>query len=381
MPAVSVLVKPASGNCNMHCDYCFYCDESAKRDTVSYGMMSENTLKNVIRRTLLRAEEHYSLAFQGGEPTLRGLDFFKKAIELVRQYNRNEVRVQIALQTNGYAINEEWCRFLHDNHILTGLSVDGLSFIHDRYRHLNAGGSSYERCLEAAALMDRFGVEYNILTVVHRETALHIKEIYKDYRKRGWNYMQFITCLDPLNEERGKQEYSLTPEMFGTFMIDLFDLWYEDFRKGDAPFIRQFGNYACILAGYPPESCEQRGVCGISYTVEADGSVYPCDFYALDDMRLGNLNNDLLDVLDAKRKELRFVERSRNQPASCRMCHWFSLCRGACYRSRFTAADEAAGRGTEGLNYFCPSYKMFFEARYERLLTATKMLLSSGAGR
>ncbi|SDN20898.1 anaerobic sulfatase maturase [Lachnospira pectinoschiza] len=375
MPAISVLVKPASGNCNLNCDYCFYCDESAKRQTASFGMMSIKTLENVIKNTLTRAEGFYSIAFQGGEPTLCGLDFFKKAVEFLKIYNKNKVQIQIAIQTNGYLIDEKWCRFLKENNILTGISIDGIERIHNAYRHPKDKGNSYKKNIEATKLMDKYGVDYNVLTVIHRAVAENIKEIYKDYKAKGYKYLQFISCLDPLEEERGKEEYSLTPEIYGQFLIDLFDLWYEDLLKGTPPFIRQFDNYMGIIAGYPPESCEQNGVCGIAYTVEANGNVYPCDFYVLDDLKLGNLNYDSLETIDKKRKEISFVERSYYRPDECLNCKWFKLCRGACYRNRFTAKDEELGYGTKGLNYFCKAYKRFFDERFDKLLELTNYVM------
>ena len=161
MTAYGVLVKPASGLCNMHCDYCFYCDEQARRKTAFYGMMRETTLKNVIKRTLMRSEGAYTLAFQGGEPTLRGIPFFRKAVDICSHYNKNHCRLQFAFQTNGYAIDEEWAAFFHDNQFLVGLSVDGTGELHDRHRHAADGGSSFTHVLRAAELFDRFGVDYN----------------------------------------------------------------------------------------------------------------------------------------------------------------------------------------------------------------------------
>ena len=373
MPAISVLIKPASGNCNMHCDYCFYCDEIRKRGQSSYGMMSLPTLKNVIKRTLMRAEGSYSIAFQGGEPTLCGLDFFREMTGYVEKYNRNNVSVSYALQTNGYAIDEAWAAFLKEKGFLVGVSVDGTAAIHNAYRHGNDGGDSYAHIMRTAELFDRYGVDYNILTVVHRETAENIRQIYADYRARGWNYMQFIACLDPLNEPRGQKEYSLTPQLYGRFLIDLFELWYADYRRRNAPYIRQFDNYLMMLRGFPPEACDQIGTCGIQYVVEANGSVYPCDFYVLDEYRLGNFNDDLLPAIDEARRQIGFVQASKDKPEMCRNCEWYELCRGGCRRCRYTAFDvnsakEAAGPACEeGLNYFCESYKMFFEACGERL--------------
>ena len=384
MPAISVLIKPASGSCNMHCDYCFYCDEQKNRQTALYGFMSDRTLKNVIKRTLLRAEGSYSLAFQGGEPTLCGIDFFRNAVKYVRQYNRNQVRVSLALQTNGYGITEEWAKLFAEEQFLIGISVDGLERIHSTYRHGNDGGDSWQHAMNAIRLFHQYGVEFNILTVVHRETAENIREIYRFYRANGWNFMQFITCLDPLGEPRGGKPWSLLPKTYGQFLIDLFDLWDADFLHEDQPFIRQFDNYVGILLGFEPESCEQRGICGIQNVVEADGSVYPCDFYVLDDYRLGNLNEDLLPAIYAARERMGYVARSQNHPDKCRSCRWLELCRGGCYRSRMTAADEMlaeaglagasatsaseTAESTEGLNYFCEGYQMFFEACYDKLV-------------
>lgn len=356
MPPVSVLIKPASGMCNMRCDYCFYCDEAAKRQQASYGMMTEETLKNVIRKCVIPAEGACTVAFQGGEPTLRGLPFFEKAVEYAEHFNRNGVRIDFALQTNGCGITEDWCRFFAGHHFLVGVSVDGTREIHDRHRRGRDGGPTFDRVLRSVGLLEKHRVDFNILTVVHREIAENIRGIYPAYRKRGWDYMQFITCLDPLGEPRGNRPYSLLPEAYGQFLMDLFDMWYADYRRGNAPFIRQFENYVGICMGMAPESCEQRGICGVQYAVEADGSVYPCDFYALDQWKIGNFNQDRLSQMKERAEALGFLARSRNLPPQCRECKWQSLCRGGCFRSRLEA-----GETNTGLNYFCPGYRMFFD--------------------
>ena len=352
------MIKPASGLCNMHCDYCFYCDEAASRRQASYGFMTEETLKNVIRRCVIPAEGSCSIAFQGGEPTLRGLPFFQQAVSLAEHFNRNHVSLHFALQTNGYAITEDWCRFFADAGFLIGVSVDGTEAIHNRYRHGPDGAPVYARVMQSIEMLEKHRVEFNILTVVHREVAENIRAIYSLYRKNGWHYLQFITCLDPLAGPRGREPWSLLPETYGRFLTDLFDLWYADWKRGHAPFIRQFENYVGILLGYPPESCEQRGTCGIQYLAEADGSVYPCDFYALDEYLLGNLNRDRLAQIDEKRSQLRFCELSHPLPDACRACPWLSLCRNGCRRSR---PDPS------GSNYFCAGYRYFFERCAPRL--------------
>lgn len=357
MPPISVLMKPSSGMCNMHCDYCFYCDEAQKRLQKSYGFMSEETLKNVIRKTILRAEGVISYAFQGGEPTLRGLDFFKKAVAYEKQYNRNHIKVQNAFQTNGYLLDDEWCAFFKENNFLVGLSLDGIRETNDIYRHAAGYESVFERIFGAARLLQKHGVDFNILTVVTGNTAAHITEIYDFYRKNGLGYQQYIACLDPLEEPHGQNPYALSPKQYGEFLITLFHLWYKDWKRGRQPYIRQFENYIGILMGYRPEACDQCGICNIQNAVEADGSVYPCDFYVLDEYKLGNFNTDQLDSIDRKRAEIGFIERSKKLKKNCLSCPYFSICRGGCQRNR--DLDMASGLY---VNYFCESYKMFFDA-------------------
>lgn len=362
MPPVSVMIKPSSSMCNMACAYCFYCDEAQKRNCPSFGFMSEQTLKNTIRKTMLVAEGAVSYAFQGGEPTLRGLDFFEKVVALERQYNRNHIYVQNAIQTNGLCLDEKWCAFLKENHFLVGLSLDGTRAVHDSLRRTRDGADTFDRVLKAAQLMDRYQVEYNILTVVTAPLADNIREVYAFYRERGWRYQQYIACLDPLGEEHGKMPYSLEPEKYGRFLVTLFDLWYEDWKKGKQPYIRQFENWVAMAAGYQAEACDQRGICSVQNVVEADGSVYPCDFYMLDAYRLGNFNTDRLEQIDAKRQELSFLERSLQIKEECRACPYYRLCRCGCQRMR--DPDPAAGLFE---NHFCASYRIFFDACLGRI--------------
>ena len=358
MPAISVMIKPSSGMCNMSCDYCFYRDETQKRSQESYGFMSEKTLKNVIRKTMLRAEGMISYAFQGGEPTLRGLAFFQKVVEYQNQYNKNKIQVHNALQTNGLLIDEDWCRFLKENHFLVGVSLDGTKEIHDTYRHTRKeGGPTFDLVCSAIRLMESYGVDFNILTVVNQAAAENIQEIYSFYRQKKWNYQQYIACLDPLDEPHGQNKYSLDPEQYGQFLIRLFRLWYKDWKKGRQPYIRQFENYIGILLGHFPEACDQRGTCSIQNVAEADGSVYPCDFYMLNDYCLGNFNENRLDEIDARRKEIGFLERSLKLDPDCKHCAYYRLCRGGCQRNRDWAPEIQAYQ-----NYFCQSYRMFFDA-------------------
>ena len=359
MPALQLMLKPVSGQCNMNCDYCFYGDIAGKRETASYGTMTDETLEQVIKKALAYADGWCSFTFQGGEPTLAGLDFFRKVIALQEKYNVKEVRIHNAVQTNGLAVNEEWCVFLKQNGFLAGLSLDGVKAVNDCYRKDRNGEGTFFRIMAAADLFDRFGVEYNILTVVNKKTASKAGKIYEFYKKNGFNYQQYIACLDPVFEKQGKKEYSLSPQEYGGFLNELFDLWYMDLQNGCQPYIRQFENYVAVLMGKQPESCEQRGVCGIQHVVEADGGVYPCDFYTLDAYKLGNLNQCGFEEIAAKREEAGFITQSANQDKGCRSCSYFGLCRGGCARHRTESAEGIGGAGGKR-NYFCEGYRIFF---------------------
>lgn len=356
MPPLHLLIKPASGLCNLRCKYCFYYDETQKREQASYGVMSLETLENVIGKALAYAQGSCTIAYQGGEPTLAGLDFFEESIRIQNRLNTRGLRIENAIQTNGVGLDENWARFFAQNHFLVGLSVDGTQQTHDCYRVDAQGKDTYARVLRTARLFDKYQVQYNILTVVHAQIARHAQAIYRQFRKLGFSYLQFIPCLDPLGEKTGEQAYSLTPQAFGNFLIQLFDLWYRDVCAGNGVSIRTFDNYIAMLLGQRPESCGMSGICGVQNVVEADGSVYPCDFYVLDAYRLGNLNQDGFETIEQNRRALRFIESSAEFDEKCRACRYFPICRGGCRRLR-----EPAPGYELPMNIYCASYQMFFD--------------------
>lgn len=367
MPPVTIMIKPASGLCNMRCTYCFYEDEMKNREQGSYGIMTEETLENVIRKTLSFAQRECTIMYQGGEPTLAGLDFFRKSIELQKKYNVNQVKIWNALQTNGYNVNDEWCNFFAENSFLIGLSVDGIKATHDAYRRDRSGQDTYFRILETAKRFREHRVEFNILTVVNNKTAPKIRKIYEQYRKQEFKYQQYIACLEPVQKQSGGLEYSLKPEVYGQFLIDLFELWELDLEKGVQPYIRQFENWIAVLMGKEPEACDQRGICGIQNIVEADGSVYPCDFYVLDDYCIGNLNHNSMEEIYDNRKQIHFLEDSNNHSEKCRSCKYYHICRGGCRRHRQFIPQVHDNR-------FCLSYQMFFDKHYASLVRITEAL-------
>ena len=253
MPPINLLIKPASGSCNMRCRYCFYMDETSKREEENYGMMSLDTLETIIQKALAETESVLDIGFQGGEPTLRGLDFYRKLIEIEKKHNTRGIRISHAIQTNGYLIDDEWAEFFAENNFLVGLSMDGHKDIHDTNRLDAAGKGTHSRVLRAAQILKRHKAEFNILVVVTRELARSIGKAYGYFGKQGFNYQQYIACLDPLYEQEGQQTYSLTPELYGQFLCDLFDLWYRDLEKGSTSIVNSHISKIASITGTTEE--------------------------------------------------------------------------------------------------------------------------------
>lgn len=371
MPALSLLIKPASGACNLRCQYCFYHDEQQNRETFSYGFMSEETLELLIKKALEYASGSCTFGFQGGEPTLRGLDFYRRAVELQKKYNRRRIPIANAIQTNGLLLDDAWAQFLHDNHFLVGLSLDGGKDVHDSCRTDPEGKGTFNRVLQAAQKLTAHQVDFNLLTVVTNRTADNIGKIYGFYRRSGLLYQQYIPCLDPLGARRGLSPWSLTPEKYAQFLKTLFDLWYRDVAEGRFIYIRYFENLLGMLLGRPPENCGLSGQCAIQNAVEADGSVYPCDFYCLDQWRLGNIRDTGFEELACCETARRFLAEGVLGRSSCQSCPYAFLCRGGCRRDR----EPLDGPG----NYFCQAYREFFPYALPRLRRTARALRLSMA--
>ena len=358
MPPLSIMIKPVSSACNMRCRYCFYADVSESRESYSLGRMSLQTLENTVRRAAACAEGSVSLAFQGGEPTLAGLDFYRALIALEKKYGSNGLKFQNAIQTNGYDISDELLRFLVGEHFLIGVSVDGTAAIHDALRPDAAGRGSFARVEDTVDRLERLGAEFNILTVVSGPVAREGRSCFEALSKYG--YLQFIPCIDPFDGR--PSDYSLSPEAYGAFLKTTFDAYYAAFCRGRPVSVRNFDNYLGILMGLPPENCGQCGRCGQYFLIEADGGVYPCDFYVLDNWRIGNINDSSFFSLAKSPVGEEFRALSLLRRAECESCEWYGLCRGGCRRDR-----EPFENGLPGLNRWCESYKALFEYAFHRM--------------
>ena len=371
MPPISLLVKPASGSCNMRCRYCFYTDETENRTVPSMGVMSIETMKTMVDKALTFADGDCSFAFQGGEPSLAGLPFFRALTDYVKDHpNPKKVRVHYSFQTNGYNLNEDWAKWFVENQVLVGISLDGPKEIHDRYRVDHAGKGTYQKVMSSIQLFNKYHVDYNILTVVTSATSRHGQQVYNFFKKNDFRYQQYIECLDPIGELQGGYEYSLTPERYEEFLKTTFDSWYLDMKSGRYVYNRYFENLMMIIARQGAESCNMRGVCGAQWVIEADGSVYPCDFYALDEWYLGNISQDSFETMEQQRQTLGFIEWSKQIPEDCKNCRYFGLCRNGCRRNREPVTSTSTQK-----NYFCSAYKNFIEYAYPRLAEIYQMLV------
>jgi len=329
--------------------------------------MDEDTLDNMIRQMMEQTEGQASFGWQGGEPTLMGLDFFKKTVEFQERYHRGQI-IGNGLQTNGLLIDGEWASFLSRYKFLVGLSLDGPEHIHDRYRIMKNGGGSWAEVLDRAKLLLDNDVAVNALCVVNDYSANFPEEIYEFHKELGLRHMQFIPCVEQHNDDPLKvAPFSARPAELGDFLCKLFDLWIDDFVDGvPTTFIRFFDSVFYRYVDLDPPECTLLKECGIYVVVEHNGDVYSCDFFVEPEWRLGNISEDsIIDMLNSPRQNA-FGKLKTKVPPECKKCRWFDYCRGGCIKDKL--------RDPEGrmLDYFCEAYKMFFEHAHPTFLSMAK---------
>lgn len=351
MPPLSIMIKPASSLCNMRCEYCFYHDVADHRDVKSFGLMSEETAERLIRKALAFANgESIAFAFQGGEPTIRGLDFFKFFCQKVKELNLKNSQIYYGLQTNGTLINDEWASFFKENKFLIGLSLDG-DFNNNAFRIDEKHQNAFYKTLKAADIFTKHKVDFNILTVLTGKCAENIDSILHFFKKRGFRYLQFIPCLRPFGDKTESELY-MTPKQYSHFLIHGFNAYVKDYIRDDYTSIRYFDNLVHLYLGNPTEQCGMCGHCMHQFVAEGNGNIYPCDFYCTDEWLLGNINTptESFDTLAHSEKAIKFLKESLAVKEECKKCKYYPICRGGgCKRSR------------EDRDY-CESYKAFFDA-------------------
>jgi len=380
--AVHILSKPTGAICNLACTYCFFLDKELLYEGDRFRM-SEEMLDAYIRQ-LIEAHRipHVTVAWQGGEPTLMGLEFYRKSIELEERYRRPGMSFLNTMQTNGTLLTDEWCEFLKENDFLIGISIDGPAELHDAYRVNKRGEGSFDKVMRGLRLLQKHGVEYNILTTVNRINADYPLEVYRflrDEAKTDW--MQFIPVVERVDEHgnpahlRGMlaSERSVTAERFGNFLVTIFDEWFRN--DVGSVFVQTFEATASNWAGQAQSGmCVFNETCGLGLALEHNGDLYSCDHFVDPDYLLGNVGDASIEDLVSSERQYDFGQDKRDSlPRYCFDCDVRFACHGECPKNRFITTPD----GEPGLNYLCAGFKQFFH-HVDRPLRMILELMNNG---
>lgn len=377
-----VIAKPIGPLCNLRCDYCFYLEkESLYRPFSGTSLMShrwegeswrmsDETLEAYVRQYIEAQPEvvrEIDFAFQGGEPTLLGIDFFRRAVQLQKQYAPAGLRVHNSLQTNGVLLDDAWCEFLREHDFLVGLSIDGPINLHDKHRRDKQGRGTFDRVCRAMRRLFRHGVEFNALTCLSRSNGDHPVRVYRFLRDAGVQFIQFIPIVQRLKDvpsdpaadgarpEDLVSRRSVGPEQFGRFLVEVFDEWvYHDVGQ---VFVRDFDQALAAWTGAGPSLCVYTRHCGRAVALEHNGDLYRCDHFVDPQHKLGNIHQTPLGELASSSRQEQFgLDKEQKLAEPCRSCRHLFVCNGACPKDRLPTAPD----GRPGLNYLCRGYKMFF---------------------
>jgi uncharacterized protein len=360
--AFHTMAKPTGSACNLNCDYCFFLKKERLYPGSDFRMSDE--VHEAYIKQLFEAHQvpQVTVAWQGGEPTLMGLDFFRHSMELQKKYAKPGTRIENTFQTNGILLNDEWCRFFHDNNFLIGLSLDGPKELHDTYRKDKGGHGTFERVMKAIRLLQKYEVEFNVLCTVNRTNADHPLEVYRFFRDDAHvQYIQFIPIVERENES-GYQEgntvsnRSVRPDQWGHFLSTIFDEWVK--RDVGRTFVLNFDGALAGWLGMAGTVCIFGPTCGQGTALEHNGDLYVCDHFVEPNYYLGNILKIPMIELVASDKQRKFgQDKADTLPRYCRQCEVLHICNGECPKNRFMETPD----GEEGLNYLCEGYKAFFK--------------------
>lgn len=361
VPAFHVMMKPRGAICNLDCKYCYFL---AKEDLYpgSGFRMSDDLLEEYTRQ-YIEAQQvpEVTFAWQGGEPTLMGLEFFQKAVEFQMKYQKPDTRIYNSLQTNGTLLNADWCRFFHENDFLIGLSLDGPRALHDAYRVDKGGKPTFDAVMGAAEMMQASKVEFNILTTVHAANADHPLEVYRFMRDVvKTRFLQFIPIVERDNDT-GYQEgnevtkRSVTGKQYGRFLVGIFDEWVR--RDVGKMYVQIFDVSLAAWAGQSPGLCIFMETCGDALALEHNGDLYACDHYVEPDYLLGNITEiPMMEMVLSEQQRAFGQAKLDTLPQYCLSCDVRFICNGGCPKNRIITTPD----GEPGLNYLCEGYKAFF---------------------
>jgi len=362
MRQISLLIKPASSLCNMRCSYCFYKDEADLRQHASMGIMKSKTVEAMIEKVMTLNVKQINFCFQGGEPTLATIEYFNHFIDCVNKNNTGKL-ISYAIQTNGLALNESWFNLFKKNHFLVGVSLDGFIENHDKNRKDVLKRGTFDTVLRNIKRMEELKIDYNILTVLTHQLSKYPKQLFQFYLAHHFKYIQLIPCLPSLDDGAPTDCYTLKPKEFATFYKEFFDCWYEQYQKGNYISITLFDQLIPMFLRVPPTLCGMLGKCHMQIVVEGDGSVYPCDFYALDTYFCGNINQNSIEEILNHEKAVLFVNEKGKTNDICVKCKYYKMCYGYCKRVNVCLRD----------NEYC-GYQEFLDYAGERMVKIAKTL-------
>lgn len=366
-----VMAKPVGARCNLACDYCYYL-EKQKLYPDSVGHLMSEPLTEVFIREYIQSQfvPEVNFTWHGGEPMMRPLSYYKKVVAWQRQYAGGRA-IMNCIQTNGTLLTPEWCRFLHDEGWLVGISIDGPQDMHDAYRMKRNGAPTWHKVMQGIDMLERYGVEWNAMAVVNDITAARPLDFYTFFRNElGCRYLQFTPVVERIRrhsdgrhlahvmdgEEYEVAPFSVTPKTWGEFLCSVFDEWYAN-DIGEM-FVQTFEATLANWAGVTPGVCSLSDWCGHAAVMEHNGDIYCCDHFVFPEYHLGNIRNrGILDMMDSERQRSFADMKIKGLPGQCHRCQWQFACHGECPKNRFVKTID----GEPGLNYLCEGYRCYFE--------------------
>ena len=365
-----VMLKPAGAHCNLACKYCYYLEKTKLYPTAQRHLMSDEMLEQFTREYIeAQTMNQVLFTWHGGEPLLRSIDFYRKALSLQQKYAGGR-RIDNVIQTNGTLLTDEWCEFFAQNHWLVGISIDGPQPDHDHYRLTAAGKPSWQKVMQGIKLLKKHGVEWNAMAVVNADNANHPLEFYRFFKENGCQFLQFTPIVERLTRhEDGRtlasladkneiplSEASVTPEQWGYFLSAIFDEWV---RKDVGKIFVEI--FDCTLAnwmGISPGICAYSKECGHAGVMEHNGDVYSCDHFVFPEYKLGNIrDHSLIDMLYGEQQQEFSRLKHSSLPRQCKECDMEFACHGECPKNRFMKDKY----GDSGLNYLCPGYYHYYQ--------------------
>ncbi len=356
-----LMAKPRGSICNLRCEYCYFLSKTAMYPESRFHMSDEVLEDFTSQYISAQRVPQTNFGWQGGEPTLLGIEFYEKAVELQREIAPDGMQVTNALQTNGTLLDDDWCKFLKKNDFLVGISIDGPRDIHDRYRVDGGGNPTFDRVMTGLELLKKHQVEFNVLTTVHAGNEAHGLEVYRFLREQlGSGFIQFIPVVERDNDTGFQEGTDVTARSvsgpgYGQFMIDVFEEWVR--RDVGQIFVQLFDASLAGWVGHPPGLCIFAETCGDALVVEHNGDVYSCDHYVEPEYLLGNLTErPLVELLVSPQQREFGRAKADTLPRQCLECDVRFVCNGGCPKNRFTATSD----GEPGLNFLCEGYRSFF---------------------